>query len=192
MPLERQTAANGKCRATTKAGRQCAAPAVRGGIYCALHADPQRAAELGRKGGTRSRKVYALEEQEFAVPTTVGEVKEMLAETMAGVRSGKTDPAIGRTVAYLGTALLRAYEADPPVPVEPIARPTIYTALQYRTARSTGNTETNQQKELQTPGPGLATGPPAPTTEVEVVQHRQEEDFEILDYEPHACRNLGR
>jgi hypothetical protein len=29
MPLKRQQTANGKCQATTKAGRQCAAPAVR-------------------------------------------------------------------------------------------------------------------------------------------------------------------
>jgi hypothetical protein len=48
MPSKRQTAANGKCRAATKAGRQCAAPAVRGDIYCALHNDPDRVAQLTR------------------------------------------------------------------------------------------------------------------------------------------------
>ena len=41
MPLKRQEAANGECRAKTKAGRQCAAPAVRGGVYCSFHNDPQ-------------------------------------------------------------------------------------------------------------------------------------------------------
>ena len=40
MPLKRQKAANGKCRAARKAGRQCAAPTVRGGMYCALHNFP--------------------------------------------------------------------------------------------------------------------------------------------------------
>jgi hypothetical protein len=45
MPLKLQTTANGKCKAKTKAGRQCAAPAVRGSALCALHSDPKRAAE---------------------------------------------------------------------------------------------------------------------------------------------------
>ena len=186
MPLKRQTAANGKCRATTKAGRQCAAPVIRGGIYCALHADPERAAELGRKGGARNRKVYVDGKQEVSIPKSVGDVKNMLAETMAGVRSGTIDPKIGTTIAYVASALLRAFEGDPPVPAE---WPNIYTALQFRTNTSAGITETSQQKELQTPSPGLAPGPRAPTTEVEVVRRKQEEDFEILDYEPRSCRN---
>ena len=58
MPLKRQTTANGKCQATTKAGRPCAAPALSRSVFCALHSDPNRAAELGRKGGARNRKVY--------------------------------------------------------------------------------------------------------------------------------------
>lgn len=136
MLLKRRTAAPGSCRATTKAGRRCAAPAIRGGINCALHADPERAAELGRKGGLRNRKVYENGEQEVSVPTSVGEVKKMLAETMAGVRSGTIDPKIGTTVAYVATALLRAYEADSPAPAE---RPSIYTAFQFRTNWSTWN-----------------------------------------------------
>jgi hypothetical protein len=97
-----------------KAGRQCAAPAIRGGTCCAAHAYPERAAELGRKGGARNLKVYVDAEQEVSAPTSIGEVKKMLAETMAGVRSGRIDPKIGTTVAYVAAALLRAYEADPP------------------------------------------------------------------------------
>jgi hypothetical protein len=53
MPLKRQSTANGKCQAKTKAGGPCAAPAVRGGNYCALHADPERASQLGRRSGTK-------------------------------------------------------------------------------------------------------------------------------------------
>src|SRR5271169_4993676 len=60
MPLERQTAANGKCRAATKAGRQCAAPVIRGDVYCALHSDPKKAAELGRKGGRANRHTFSM------------------------------------------------------------------------------------------------------------------------------------
>lgn len=58
MPLEQQLTAVGKCQAMTKAGDPCAAPVLRGGIYCVLHSAPERAAQLGRKGGTRDRPVY--------------------------------------------------------------------------------------------------------------------------------------
>jgi general stress protein YciG len=86
MPSKRQTAANGKCRAATKAGRQCAAPAVRGGIYCALHNDPDRAAQLGRKGGANNRKVYEGNEREILPPHSARDVKNILAEAMAEIR----------------------------------------------------------------------------------------------------------
>ena len=68
-------AANGKCRAKTKAGGQCAAPAVRGGIYCALHNDPDRAAQLGRKGGANNRKVYEGNDREIPPPQNACDVK---------------------------------------------------------------------------------------------------------------------
>ena len=110
MPLNRQTSANGKCQAKTKAGRQCAAPAVRGTALCALHADPDRAAELGRKGGTRNRKVYDADARTVSVPESARDVKQMLAETMADIRAGRMDPKLGSTLGYLGTALLRAFE----------------------------------------------------------------------------------
>src|SRR5664279_6370772 len=110
MPLKRQITANGKCKAKTKAGRPCAAPAVRGGIYCALHADPERAAQLGRKGGTKNRKVYDGDVRNVSVPESAGDVKRMLGETMAEIRAGRMDPKLGSTLGYLGTALLRAFE----------------------------------------------------------------------------------
>ena len=177
MPFKRQTAANGKCRAATKAGRPCAAPVVRGGIHCALHSDPKKASELGRKGGKANRHTFEMQ-QEIVPPESVGDVKRMLAQTMANVLAGKIDPKLGTTVAYMGIALLRAYEADPPLPP---AVPSIYTALQFRTNRSAAITETSQQKELQAPSPGLAPAPSAPTREAEVVRDRQEEEYEILD-----------
>jgi len=110
MPIKRQATANGKCKAKTKAGRPCAAPAVRGGIYCALHADPERAAQLGRKGGTKNRKVYDGDVRNVAVPESAGDVKRMLAETMADIRAERMDPKLGSTIGYLGMALLRAFE----------------------------------------------------------------------------------
>jgi hypothetical protein len=110
MPLKRQTTANGKCQAKTKAGQQCAAPAVRGSALCALHSDPNRAAELGRKAGARNRKVYDSDVRKVSAPESAGDVKRMLAETMAEIRAGRMDPKLGSTLGYLGTALLRAFE----------------------------------------------------------------------------------
>jgi hypothetical protein len=112
MPLKRQTAANGKCRAATKAGRQCAAPAVRDGIYCALHNDPDRAAQLGRKGGANNRKGYESNQREITPPQNARDVKNLLAETMAEIRPGKVDPKLGTTLGYLGTSLLKAIETS--------------------------------------------------------------------------------
>src|SRR5664279_5506558 len=123
-----KTTAVGKCRARTKAGRPCAAPAVHGGAYCAIHADPNRAAQLGRKGGARNRKRYDGEIQEVSVPQSASDVRRMLAEVMAEIRVGKMDPKVGSTLAYIATALLRAYEANPP-PADRPAMVNVYRAL---------------------------------------------------------------
>ena len=110
MPSKRQPTANGKCRAATRAGRQCAAPAVRGGIYCALHNDPERAAELGRRSGAKARKAYESPDREIPPPKNACDVKNLLAEAMAEIRGGKMDPKLGTTLGYLGTSLLKAIE----------------------------------------------------------------------------------
>ena len=176
-----KTTAVGKCRARTKAGRQCAAPAVRGGAYCAIHADPNRAAELGRKGGARNRKMYHGEIQEVPVPKSAADVRRVLAEVMAETRAGKMDPKLGSTLAYMATALLRAYEADPPTPVNPPEMPNIYRALRCRT-HSAGITETVQQKKLPAPTTQARSGLPA-VTEGEASQVKQEDEDVILNYQ---------
>jgi hypothetical protein len=43
---------------------------------------------------------------------SAADVRRMLAETMADVKAGRMDPKVANTLAYIGTALLRAYEAD--------------------------------------------------------------------------------
>jgi general stress protein YciG len=112
MPLKRQSTANDECQAKTKAGGPCAAPVVRGGIYCALHADPERAAQLGRKGGTKNRRAYEGNEREISAPRNAGDVKNLLAEAMAEIRAGRMDPKLGTTLGYLGTSLLKAIETS--------------------------------------------------------------------------------
>jgi hypothetical protein len=78
-----------------ESGPSRAAPAVRGENYCSLHSDPNRAAELGRKGGARSRKVYDSQLENVAVPESAADVRRMLAEAMAETRAGKMDPKLG-------------------------------------------------------------------------------------------------
>jgi hypothetical protein len=59
----------------------------------------------------------------------------MLAETMAEVKAGTMDPKVANTVAYVGTVLLRAYEADSAraadTPTKPYV-PLIYRSLMTR------------------------------------------------------------
>ena len=112
MPTKHQEGTNGRCKAMTKAGAPCAAPAIRGKNFCSLHSDPSRAAQLGRKGGMGNRHVYENDPREVATPQTASDVKKLLAEAMAEIRAGKMDPKLGTTLGYLGTSLLKAIETS--------------------------------------------------------------------------------
>jgi hypothetical protein len=98
------------CRAKTKAGKPCkASPSERG--LCAFHANPNRAAELGRIGGRKNRlHVPPTESGPVRPPQTAKEVKDLLAEAMAGIHAGRLEPKVASVMAYVGTALLRALE----------------------------------------------------------------------------------
>ena len=106
MPLKRQGV--GFISAAQQLGL---AVAVYGGL-CAFHADPQRAAQLGRMGGSKNRRHDALgsETEPLRPPQTAKEVKDLLAEAMAGIHAGRLEPRMGSVIAYLGTALLKAME----------------------------------------------------------------------------------
>jgi len=110
MAPERHEATHATCRATTKAGHQCAAPAIKGGVFCLLHADPTRAAELGRKGGMGNRHIYEDDGREVAAPRNASDVKDLLAEAMRAIRSGKMNPKRANALGYLGSSLLKAIE----------------------------------------------------------------------------------
>ena len=112
MPTKQQESTSGRCKAMTKAGSPCAAPAIKGGQFCSLHADPERAAELGRKGGMGNRHIYQNDGKEVTAPESASDVKNLLAEVMAEIRAGKMDPKLGTTLGYLGTSLLKAIETS--------------------------------------------------------------------------------
>ncbi|HEY4934681.1 MAG TPA: hypothetical protein VII23_24200 [Terriglobales bacterium] len=48
--------------------------------------------------------------QPVAAPESAGDVKRMLAESMAEVRARRMDPKLGTTLAYMGVSLLKAIE----------------------------------------------------------------------------------
>jgi hypothetical protein len=84
---------------------------VHGTRFCALHADPARAAELGRRGGLKNRHYVDKDEVIIAPPTTPEDVKNLLAQAMVDVRARKLDPRIASTLTYMSGALLKAFES---------------------------------------------------------------------------------
>ena len=78
--------------------------------FCALHANPRRAAELGSIGGRKNRHYVESADVTIAPPSTPEEVKNLLSQTMADVHSGKLHPRIAHALTYLAGTLLRAME----------------------------------------------------------------------------------
>ena len=100
-----------RCSARTKLGNACKAPAVTGTRFCALHGDPDRAAELGRMGGRRNRHYVDMEPVTIAPPDTPEDVKNVLRQAMADVRAKKLEPRIATALTYMSRALLEAFTA---------------------------------------------------------------------------------
>ena len=112
MPVKRQPAANGHCQATTKSGTHCAARAMKGQRLCSLHADPQRAVELGRKGGRRGAHCSTDVLKDVPAPKTAADLRELLAQSIVETRAGNLVPRLANSIAYLGTGFLRALEVS--------------------------------------------------------------------------------
>ena len=105
-------AASGKgCSAKSKRGRPCRAAVVHGTEFCAIHADPTRAAELGRMGGLKNRHYVETDEVIIDPPKTPEDVKNLLAQAMVDVRARKLDPRTASTLTYMSSAILRAFES---------------------------------------------------------------------------------
>jgi len=109
MPLKRSKPLLAQCKATRSSGEPCKAKPHKGGL-CFFHFDPKKAAELGREGGRRNRHTSDEPMQPVAAPESAGDVKRMLAESMAEVRARRMDPKLGTTLAYMGVSLLKAIE----------------------------------------------------------------------------------
>ena len=101
MPLKRSKPLPVQCKATTSSGDRCRAKPHKNGL-CFFHSDPEKAAELGRKGGRRNRHTYQTPLQLISAPESAGDVKRMLAESMVEIRAGKMDPSSAARSAISG------------------------------------------------------------------------------------------
>ena len=100
-----------KCSAKTKHGNECRAAAVIGTMFCAMHGDPGRAAELGRMGGLKNRHYVDSEPVTIAPPATPEDVKNVLGQALADMRAKKLDPRIGTAITYMSRVLLEAFDS---------------------------------------------------------------------------------
>ena len=96
-----------QCKATTKSGKPCQAAATPGGL-CFFHANPNKASELGRKGG-RSNRPAASENPDLlpSLDNAIA-VRDTVARLIADVYAGKLDPRIAAGLAPLMNLQLRA------------------------------------------------------------------------------------
>ena len=82
-----------KCGGKNEVGKPCGAPAAGGTNRCVMHSG--RAAELGSRGGRR-RAVYNPESlKEFAAPKSAADLRDLLAQSIVEIRTGKLDPKLG-------------------------------------------------------------------------------------------------
>jgi hypothetical protein len=100
-----------RCKARTKAGGPCQAPAIEGGL-CFCHAHPEKMAELGRQGGQKNRR---WKHDDRGLPSgplkSVGEVSGLLEETINRVREGPFDLRAANAIGFLASILLKALES---------------------------------------------------------------------------------
>ena len=100
-----------RCKAQTKAGDACQAPALEGGL-CFFHAHPEKLAALGRQGGQKNRrwKVDGRDLPDRSL-NSIGEVSGLLEETINRVRQGPFDLRAANAIGFLAGILLKALES---------------------------------------------------------------------------------
>ncbi len=99
-----------QCRARTRQGRPCRAAATEGGL-CFFHANPNKAAELGRVGGRRSRHPLGCAADPPRDLKSMNGVRDVLSRLIEDVYSGKVSPRIAGSVAPLLNLQMRAIQA---------------------------------------------------------------------------------
>jgi hypothetical protein len=91
---------NNRCKGTTRSGRPCRAAATEGGL-CFFHSNPDKAAELGRIGGTKNRYTFVAEDRPPLALESVKEVQTTLTRLIDEVYSSKLSPKTAAGLAAL-------------------------------------------------------------------------------------------
>jgi hypothetical protein len=97
-----------RCQALTKHGKPCRAAATEGGL-CFFHANPNKAAELGRIGGRKSGRIPVGTEPLPILDCAVA-VRDTVARLITDIYAGKLHPRIATGLAALMHLQLRVLE----------------------------------------------------------------------------------
>ena len=101
-----------KCMKRNRSGKPCGAPAGLSGL-CAFHANPERARELGARGGRGNRHVPpTTPAMELTAPKDAAGVRDAFARIMADVHNGTLDTKRATTAVYAGMAFIKALETS--------------------------------------------------------------------------------
>jgi hypothetical protein len=98
-----------RCKGRTKQGKPCQAAATAGGL-CFFHANPDKAAELGRVGGQKNRLWASSEHTSLPVLNNAVAVRETVARLISEIYAGQLHPRIGAGLGPLLNLQLRAIE----------------------------------------------------------------------------------
>jgi len=103
-----------QCEYRKQDGSRCRAHAITGTALCVSH-NPEAAESkrLGSQKGGRNRRAIQRVEQpsELVCIDSMQSVQRLLWNTLADVRNGSVDPAVGRTIGYLAVVAIRVSEA---------------------------------------------------------------------------------
>jgi len=100
---------NSLCQGLTKKGKPCGGAAMEGGL-CFFHANPKKAAELGRIGGKKNRHVPGEDLDPLHQLDNANAVREAVARLIADVYAGRLHPRTAAGIAPLMNLQLRAIE----------------------------------------------------------------------------------
>ena len=99
-----------RCQGQTKAGKPCRAAATPGGL-CFLHANPNKASELGRIGGSKKSRLAADVADPLPKLDKVSAVRDVAEKLIAEIYAGKLHPRAAAGLAALLNLQLRVVEA---------------------------------------------------------------------------------
>lgn len=96
-----------RCKGQTKAGKPCGAAPTDGGL-CFFHANPSKAAELGRIGGRKNGRANSGALNPSLALNSVAEIRNSLPRLIDDVCTGRLHPRRASALAILVNLQLRA------------------------------------------------------------------------------------